>query len=371
MRRGAFVQEGGRKCPEDGIDALGFDDAVVDDDDEGETGDDCSGARVERRITPLAEMNDRLKLEVDRAIRQNQNSNARTEEDKKAMVQGWITTAQAWTTRASVDAETLARTGGSMLVPDAPLGGSVKRRKDFLEKSKENGSARKKTATSQRGEPSTTPVRIVRSTPTPVSVSFPERGVSVGSPPPDERRLAASALASSCAAVRLSATTPGDSPSASSAAPAGCPSSPPLSSSVLCKDAHLCVWAKVDSARCTPFHFILHSAAFRSQSWKSQGNRSNAFSEFASMALASFNDCEASAAFRVRSVCCLLVAGPRHRLRSPQELLQGCDRHPRVLDNPPQLPPLLVPDGRQRPPHRTRVVVATLVAPARAHTPRR
>ena len=59
-----------------------------------------------------------------------------------------------------------------------------------------------------------------------------------------------------------------------------------------------------------PFHFILHSAAFRSQSWKSQGNRSNAFSEFASMALASFNDCEASAAFRVRSVCCLLVAGP-------------------------------------------------------------
>lgn len=135
----------------------------------------------------MAEMNDRLKLEVDRAIRENQNSNARTEEDKKAMVQGWITTAQAWRTRASVDAETLARTGGSMLVPDAPLGGSVKRRRDFLERSKENGSARKKTATSQRGEPSTTPVH---SAPTPASVSFPERGVCVGRPAKPSRTSA-------------------------------------------------------------------------------------------------------------------------------------------------------------------------------------
>ena len=76
-RRGAFVQEGGRKCPEDGLNALGFDDAVVDDDYEDETCDDCSGAQAERRITPLAEMNERLKLEVDRAIRENQERNAR------------------------------------------------------------------------------------------------------------------------------------------------------------------------------------------------------------------------------------------------------------------------------------------------------
>ena len=66
----------------------------------------------------------------------------------------------------------------------------MKRRKDFLEKSKENGSARKKTATSQRGEPPTTPVPIVRSTPTPVSVSFPEQGVSVGRPAKPSRTSA-------------------------------------------------------------------------------------------------------------------------------------------------------------------------------------
>ena len=107
-----------------------------------------------------------------------------------AMVHVWITTALAWTTRASVDAETLARTGGSMLVPDAPLGESVYVRggKTSWRGKYDNASARKKT--SQRGEPSTTPAPIVRSTPTPASVSFPERGVCVGRPAKPSRTCA-------------------------------------------------------------------------------------------------------------------------------------------------------------------------------------